>query len=59
MVPEAEEGLRLGMRVRHVKFGVGKVCRLEGTGENQKVTIYFNSVGSKKLLLKFAGLEPA
>jgi DNA helicase-2/ATP-dependent DNA helicase PcrA len=59
LVPEAEEGLRLGMRVRHVKFGVGKVCRLEGTGENQKVTIYFNSVGSKKLLLKFAGLEPA
>ncbi|MDT8419391.1 MAG: UvrD-helicase domain-containing protein [Desulfuromonadales bacterium] len=59
MVPEAEEGLQLGMRVRHVKFGVGKVCRLEGSGENQKVTIYFNSVGSKKLLLKFAGLEPA
>lgn len=59
VVPEAEEGLRLGMSVRHVKFGVGKVCRLEGTGENQKVTIYFNSVGTKKLLLKFAGLEPA
>ena len=59
VVPDAEEGLQLGMRVRHVKFGVGKVCRLEGSGENQKVTIYFNSVGSKKLLLKFAGLEPA
>lgn len=59
VIPEAEEGLCLGMRVRHVKFGVGKVCRLEGAGENQKVTIYFNSVGTKKLLLKFAGLEPA
>jgi len=59
LVPVAEEGLRLGCRVRHAKFGVGTVRRLEGSGDNQKVTIYFNSVGTKKLLLKFAGLEPA
>lgn len=59
VIPEAEEGISLGMRVRHIKFGVGKVCRVEGTGENQKVTIYFDRFGSKKLLLKFAGLEPA
>jgi len=59
VVPEAEEGLRIGARVRHVKFGVGTVRRLEGSGDNQKVTVYFRSVGSKKLLLKFAGLEPA
>jgi len=59
VVPEAEEGLRIGTRVRHVKFGVGTVRRLEGQGENQKVIIYFNTVGAKKLLLKFAGLEPA
>jgi len=59
LVPEAEEGLRLGMRVRHIKFGVGTVRRLEGSGENQKVTVYFKSAGPKKLLLRFAGLEPA
>jgi len=59
IVPEAEEGLRLGRRVRHAKFGIGTVRRIEGSGDNQKVTIYFNSVGMKKLLLKFAGLEPA
>jgi len=59
VIPEAEEGLRLGMRVRHIKFGVGTVRRIEGAAENQKVTIYFNSVGPKKLLLKFAGLMPA
>ena len=59
VVPEPEEGLRLGTRVRHVKFGIGTVRRIEGAGDNQKVTIYFNSVGTKKLLLKFAGLEPA
>ncbi|WP_020677431.1 ATP-dependent helicase [Geopsychrobacter electrodiphilus] len=59
VVPEAEEGLRLGLRVRHIKFGVGTVRRIEGVGENQKVIVYFNSVGAKKLLLRFAGLEPA
>jgi DNA helicase-2/ATP-dependent DNA helicase PcrA len=59
IVPEAEEGLCLGMKVRHVKFGVGTVRRLEGSGENQKVIVHFRSAGSKKLLLRFAGLEPA
>ncbi|MFO7983888.1 MAG: UvrD-helicase domain-containing protein [Desulfuromonadales bacterium] len=58
-VPEAEEGVRIGMRVRHVKFGVGTIRRIDGSGDNQKVTIYFNRFGPKKLLLKFAGLEPA
>ncbi len=51
-------GLRLGTQVRHVKFGIGTVRRLEGSGDKQKVIVYFNSVGSKKLLLKFAGLMP-
>jgi len=56
--PAAEGGVRLGMKVRHIKFGIGTVRRVEGSGEKQKVTIYFNSVGPKKLLLKFAGLMP-
>ena len=58
-VVEAEEGLRIGSKVRHLKFGVGVVRRIEGSGESCKVTVWFNSVGPKKLLLKFAGLEPA
>jgi len=51
-------GLKLGAQVRHVKFGIGTVRRLEGSGDKQKVIVYFNSVGSKKLLMKFAGLMP-
>jgi DNA helicase II / ATP-dependent DNA helicase PcrA len=58
-VPEAEYGLRTGCQVRHVKFGVGVVRRLEGSGESQKVTVQFRTVGLKKLLVRFAGLEPA
>ncbi|MEA3544129.1 MAG: 3'-5' exonuclease, partial [Thermodesulfobacteriota bacterium] len=56
--PPAAGGLQLGTRVRHVKFGIGTVRSLEGNGDKQKVTVYFNSVGTKKLLLKFAGLMP-
>lgn len=58
VVPEeAEDGVCLGMRVRHGKFGVGTIRKLEGEGDNQKVIVWFNSVGPKKLLVRFAGLE--
>jgi len=59
VVPDAEEGLRIGLHVRHVKFGTGIVRRIEGQGDNQKVMIAFQRFGLKKLLVKFAGLEPA
>jgi DNA helicase-2/ATP-dependent DNA helicase PcrA len=59
VIPEATEGPRIGARVRHPKFGVGVIRRIEGRGDSQKVIIQFNSIGLKKLLLKFAGLEPA
>ncbi len=55
---ETDSGFRLGTRVRHIKFGIGTIRRVEGSGDKQKVTIYFNSVGTKKLLAKFAGLIP-
>jgi DNA helicase-2/ATP-dependent DNA helicase PcrA len=58
-VPDADQGLRLGMQVRHAMFGTGVVRRIEGQGEQQKVIVFFNRVGPKKLLVKFAGLEPA
>jgi DNA helicase-2/ATP-dependent DNA helicase PcrA len=59
VVYEGEDGLRIGARVRHAMFGVGTVQQLEGRGEQRKATVLFKSVGRKKLVLKFAGLEPA
>jgi DNA helicase II / ATP-dependent DNA helicase PcrA len=59
IVYDAEYVLRVGSKVRHEAFGIGTVQLLEGAGEQQKVTIMFPSVGRKKLLLRFAGLEPA
>jgi DNA helicase II / ATP-dependent DNA helicase PcrA len=56
VVPE-EEGVRLGMRVRHGKFGPGTIRKIEGKGDETKVIVWFESVGPKKLLLRFAGLQ--
>jgi DNA helicase-2/ATP-dependent DNA helicase PcrA len=52
-------GLRPGLRVRHPQFGVGTVLSVEEHTDDLKITVRFNSVGQKKLLAKFAKLEPA
>ncbi|MFA7061510.1 MAG: UvrD-helicase domain-containing protein [Pedobacter sp.] len=60
VIPEPvdeQEGVFVGMKVRHGKFGPGTIRKIEGTGEGQKVVVWFNSVGPKKLMLRFAGLE--
>jgi DNA helicase II / ATP-dependent DNA helicase PcrA len=57
--PEENDGIFIGMKVRHGKFGLGTIRRVEGSGEAQKVIVWFNSVGPKKLMLRFAGLERA
>jgi DNA helicase-2/ATP-dependent DNA helicase PcrA len=50
-------GLQTGMDVEHSKFGLGKVIAVEGQGPNKKATVYFNGVGKKNLLLRFAKLK--
>ena len=51
--PSAND-LREGSRIEHMRFGVGTVVRIEGTGENTKATVEFTNAGTKQLLLKFA-----
>jgi DNA helicase-2/ATP-dependent DNA helicase PcrA len=55
--PEGFFPLRMGMRVRHPKFGEGRVKSVEGMNEDQKATIVFQSVGSKRLKVRYANLE--
>ncbi len=50
-------GLQTGMQVEHSRFGLGKVMAIEGQGPNKKATVYFNAVGKKNLLLRFARLK--
>lgn len=49
--------LKSGANVEHAKFGQGKVISIEGSGPNKKATVFFNSVGNKNLLLRFAKLK--
>ena len=49
--------LMAGMQVEHPKFGKGKVISVEGAGPNKKATVYFNGIGNKSLLLRFAKLK--
>ena len=49
--------LQPGMMVEHERFGKGKVQSIEGEGSNKKAVIFFQLVGQKQLLLKFAKLK--
>ncbi len=53
----ADPGFRGGERVRHPRFGVGTVVAARGEGARAEVTVHFEGVGLKKLLVKYAGLE--
>jgi len=50
----AGDALQEGSVIEHQRFGVGRVVKLEGVGENQKATVEFKNTGTKQLLLKFA-----
>ena len=46
-----------GERVVHQTFGSGSVVEISGFGRDLKVTVDFDEVGRKKLLLRYAALE--
>jgi DNA helicase-2/ATP-dependent DNA helicase PcrA len=52
-----ESGFRLGARVRHARYGLGVVLRVEGVGEDAKLTVSFPGFGQKKFVAKYAQLE--
>ena len=56
---QSSPDIRTGMRVRHAQFGVGTVTAVEEHNDDVKITVRFNSVGVKKLLAKYAKLQPA
>ena len=49
-------GLDIGTVVYHERFGRGKVISLEGTGNDKKAQINFETGGLKNILLRFAKL---
>ncbi len=51
------DSIQTGMKVHHDRFGVGKVLQVEGAGASKKATVFFENIGNKQLLLKFARLK--
>ncbi len=46
-----------GSTIDHAKYGRGTVMRLEGSGEDAKLTVSFPGYGLKKLIAKYAGIK--
>lgn len=49
--------LRRGTRVRHGKLGLGKIMSIEGSGDTARLIVYFEGVGRRKLVAKYANLD--
>ena len=48
---------RVGMKVKHPRFGTGTISQIEGEGEAQKLFICFRNQMTKKFLSKYTKLE--
>ncbi|MGI9272383.1 MAG: DNA helicase II [Woeseiaceae bacterium] len=53
----SEQGIRLGQRVRHNKFGDGVILNCEGQGAHARVEVNFETAGTKWLVLSYANLD--
>ncbi len=52
----SEDGVSIGQRVTHKKFGEGTVIDIEGTGARARVQVNFDYEGSRWLMLNIARL---
>lgn len=51
-----KEGFDVGKKVNHSHYGIGKIVAVSGKGDATMVTVQFDVVGKKELLLAFAPL---
>lgn len=56
--PPTASGFRRGARVKHPEYGSGVVLTIEGSGEDERLTVYFDRAGRKKFVARFANLIP-
>jgi DNA helicase-2/ATP-dependent DNA helicase PcrA len=50
-------GPKKGSRVRHPTLGSGVVLEIDGSGDDAKLTVFFDRAGKKRLVAKYASLE--
>jgi DNA helicase-2/ATP-dependent DNA helicase PcrA len=46
------------MRVRHDNYGTGVVRKIEGKGDQTRVTVIFDTGSERKFLAQFAPMRP-
>jgi ATP-dependent DNA helicase UvrD/PcrA len=51
--------LKRGRRVRHPRYGYGVILAQEGSGDETRLTVYFDRAGKKKFMARYADLTPA
>jgi DNA helicase-2/ATP-dependent DNA helicase PcrA len=49
----------IGQKVRHPSFGVGTIIAVEGDEDDRRLSVSFPGRGTKKLIERYAQLEPA
>jgi len=49
----------VGDRIAHPKWGGGEIVRVNGSGTESVLTVHFDAVGEKNLMLKYAKLKPS
>ena len=55
---QEEVSYAVGMRILHNDFGRGIVRKVEGSGENLRVTVIFDGGGERKFLAHYAPMRP-
>jgi DNA helicase-2/ATP-dependent DNA helicase PcrA len=55
--PPTKKKVGPGSTIDHAKYGRGTIMRLEGSGEDAKLTVSFPGYGLKKLIAKYAGIK--
>ena len=56
-VADAPTRMRVGMKVEHERFGMGKIISMSGNAGDLKAVVDFEDFGRKTLLLKFAKMR--
>jgi len=57
-ISQEEVYFSVGMRILHNDFGTGVVRKVEGTGENLRVTVIFDGGGERKFIAQYAPMRP-
>jgi len=54
---QEEVQYRMGQRVRHKTYGIGRILSVSGFNNDMRVTVLFNDGARRQMLARFAGLE--